>query len=198
MRTIASFLKQYADDLGRLANTETLRSNDSLICLSACHLVRKVRHDLAHRLWHVYQQGPVVNEDDVYYQSGQDPLELPEVKFVEEVDSKFVYSVAERFLFDTDPIQALETSVKAFVKMNLETEMGHQRLPGHKFIKTCFTNFMTMCHSPVKQDTCRITWTCVSGHDYQTDSSQTASSQTLLQKWLIVMSYTDVWKKDVR
>lgn len=180
LRTIAGFLKHYADDLGRLATKESLQDYESSICLSACRFVRKSRYSLAPRLWEAHWHGSDVNEDDVDNPQVRQLLGLTEDKSYDLDDSDFAYSVAERFLFNTEPIQALEASVKAFVKMNVATEDGRETLPGLKFVQTYFANIITEFRRPIsKPGTQRVSWTCVSRQSYHSNSSQMASSCTL-------------------
>lgn len=159
LRTIADFLKRFADDLERLAGTESLQDDESPIRRTACRFVRRTRYNLAERLWEAHSHSLEATEDD---EEGQDLLEAVENKPEDDYNSNFTISVAERFLFGTGPIEALESSVKGFVDINTKNGDEHKYLSARKIFQTYFMNFMTRFRSPVKQGSNRVTWTCVS------------------------------------
>lgn len=162
LRTIARLIKRFADDLGRLATTDSLQDDETTIRRTACRFVRRTRYNLAQRLWEAHAHSSEVTGDDEEYLPGQDVLGSVENKHEDDDDSNFIVSVAERFLFGTDPIQALESSVKGFVDINTKIGDKHEYLPARKIFQTYFMNFMTRFRNPVKQGSHRVTWNCVS------------------------------------
>lgn len=113
-RTIERLLRRWLDDLGILATSSDLRNSESMICLSACRFLRKSRLSITHRLWNAHHRFEVVDVDpDPQIELGVE--QLMEDKYEPEDDDNFVYAVAERFLFDTEPILALQASVKELV-----------------------------------------------------------------------------------
>lgn len=163
LRTISDFLKRYADDLGRLAAKKSPRDHESSIRRTACRFVRRKRHNLAQRLWEAHTHSLEIIDDDEEFLPGQDVLEPLENKPEDDDDdSKPIDSVAERFLFDTEPIQALESSVKAFVETNTSDGNGHTHLLGGTVLQTYLMNLTTRFAGPIKQGSHRISWECVS------------------------------------
>lgn len=162
LHTLSQFLKRYADDLESLATAKSLPDHESRIRRYACRFVRRTRYSLARRLWEAHAHNSEVTENDEEYLPAQDLLEPAGDKSEDIDDSNVIGSVAEHFLFSTDPIEALESSVKAFVDMNTEGRDEHNFLPGRKTLQAYFTNFMTKFPRPVKQGSHRITWECVS------------------------------------
>lgn len=162
LRTISQFLKRFADDLERLATSKSVSDLESPIRRYACRFVRRTRYSLAQRLWEAHAYDSEVTENDEEYLPAQDLLDPVRDKCGDLDDSNVIDSVAERFIFGTDPIHSLESSVKAFVDMKTGSEGEHKYLIGTKILKTCFMNFMTKFQSPLKQGSHRITWKCVS------------------------------------
>lgn len=162
LHTIADFLKCFADDVGRLASTEGLEYNESLIRLSACRFVRRTRYSLAQRVWEAHIHSPEVTEDEEESLPRLHSSQHARTSFGDD-DSNVIDFVAERFWFGTDPIQTLESSVKAFIEMNTRSGDEYELyLPGREKFQAYFTSFMTSFRGSVKPGSHRITWECVS------------------------------------
>lgn len=162
LRTISQFLKRFADDLECLVTAKGVSDFESPIRRSACRFVRRTRYSLAQRLWEAHAYDSEVTENDEEYLPAQDLLDPVRDKCEDLHYPNVIDTVAERFMFRTDPIHALESSVKAFVDMKTGSEDEQKYLIGTKVLKTCFMNFMTKFQSPLKQGSHRITWKCVS------------------------------------
>lgn len=160
LRTIERLLRRWSDDMGILATSSDLRSSESMTCLSASRFLRKFRLNITHRLWEAHHLLEVVDVDS---ESQIDPgvEQLMEDKYEPGDDDKFVYAVAERFLFDTEPILALQASVKELVtSYNHEKENTMARL--YRSMDVYFSNFMTTAfESPVPPRSKRLWWECV-------------------------------------
>lgn len=138
-----------------------IKDDESIICLLASRFVRKSRHRLANRIWETLC-GELGEHNDAIddRQAGADLLELTgEALDAPNDGSNFVYEAAKHFLFETEPILALEASVKEFVRSNVRHKA---RLPGRKFIRICLSNVMMKFRPPVGQGKHRISWKCVS------------------------------------
>jgi hypothetical protein len=103
-------------------------------------------------------------------------------KYEPEDDDNFVYAVAERFLFDTEPILALQASVKELVTSHSQ-EKENIMAKLYRFMDVCFTNYMTTAfESPAPPRRKRLWWECVwnSCPVFFFFTSETFSSATLL------------------
>lgn len=170
LQTLSSLLKCFSEDLGQLATSVHLKDSESGICLSACRFVRKSRMKLAHGIWEAHGQavhGHGMTDEDLGFDKRQ-PNSFASSKqtsyehFEETVDPNFTYVVAERFLFDTAPVEALEASVQELVRTRMQRR--RRSLPVYKFFETCFWSFISSVAVPPTQKggTQRISWTCVS------------------------------------
>lgn len=76
--------------------------------------------NLAARLWEAHQENVDGCEDEHVPNPAQDHDRdagiFSDKEHDPEDDQSFMYDIAERFLFETDAIMALQTSVKAFVE----------------------------------------------------------------------------------
>lgn len=167
--TIGRLLKSYSEDLGHLATSVHLGEAQGVICLSACRFVRRSRFDLAQRIWEAHYHNSESDRSgmvDIHDLSQhlrnfgkQEDAEEDQVNS----DSTFEYEVAERFLFDTAAIEALEISIKGYVASNVETKGGFdQGLRAFRRLSNHFWNFSLMFKPSAAQGTHRISWKCVS------------------------------------
>lgn len=157
--TIERMLRRFSDDLARF--TATMNKPDSGICLAASQFVRKARFNIAHRIWEAHREGPDEREE-----AGNINPNRANPDEVEDDDDKddFVYDIAERFIFDTTPILALEANVKTFVGFSHAGEDGI-RSRMYRSAEVWFSNFGSVIHEPaVKPGTQRIRWKCVSSN----------------------------------
>lgn len=160
--TIERLLRRYSEDLSNLAaSTEVLDDSDSIICLTACRFVRRSRLKIAHRIWEAHHVG---NED---YKEGEeevkDPLGVDKTAemAVDVDDMNFLYDISERFLFDTEPIMALQSSLKAFV-VSRHSEVDDLGFTSHNSVEVYFSNIMSFIYEPSLQPgSQRVRWKCV-------------------------------------
>lgn len=160
--TIERLLRRYAEDLSKLAaSTETLKDSDSLICLTASRFVRRSRLNIAQRICEAHY-----NEKDDYTETDDDIRERMENTTAETTgdshDMNFIYETSERFLFETEPILALQSSVKALVGSQdpLVDGLG-SRL--YRTAEIYFSNVVSFIYEPpLKLGTQRVRWKCVS------------------------------------
>lgn len=167
LRNIERFLRRYSEDLEKLAaNPESERAFVTIakeVQIDASRFMRKSRLNLAQRILEAHSQ--VCEADPL-----EDTAETGPVRWVyaggelDENDGSdsfnVVYSVAESFLFETDPIQYLQANVKAFVELphpkHITETLGDS-------IKLYFENMvLKLARPPVGEGKKRITWTCVS------------------------------------
>lgn len=160
--TIERLLRRYSEDLSHLAACkEGLDDSDSWICSRASHFVRRSRLNIAHRILEAYHD----SEDDCI-EVVEDTEELVETKGGETAggfdDKPFIYEVSERFLFDTEPILALQASLKGLVASQ-QPEGRDRYVSLYASAEVCFSNMLSRLHKPpLKLGCCRLMWTCVS------------------------------------
>lgn len=121
------FLRRYADDLGKRAvNPFTGRyftEEENAMQLSAIAFVRRSRFNLAQRICETYRYR-IFNSPETGFSSlhranehFQHGSSLDAVENEEKgEETAFIYHVAERFLFETAPISALERNVQNFLR----------------------------------------------------------------------------------
>lgn len=185
LRTIDSFLKRYAEDLKQLAMTDSsFDSYETMICRTASRFIRQTRLDLAHRIWEAYSPAADDEDHDNISMShfAEHLAELTAEKPEESMEnSNFSYNIAERFLFDTEPIKALESNITAFVRMNIDKEETRILVSTYKSLKISFANIatrVTRLWSLVNQpgsETATVSWTCVSGNHFHIAPGPTSS-----------------------
>lgn len=81
--------------------------------------------NIAQRLWAAYHEEAEEDKCNSSLVKDHDPdidLNVDKEKQDSEDDQNFVYDIAERFLFETDAILALQTSVQAFVEIQSPSE----------------------------------------------------------------------------
>lgn len=118
---------------------------------------------------HDHSSEPTKGDTDESYDISQ---HLPSLEAKEDVeedqassDLSFEYEVAERFLFETTAIEALEVSIKGHVASNVEIKGGYEQgLWGLERLRIHFWNFSLMFKKPAIQGTRRISWKCVNTH----------------------------------
>lgn len=160
--TIERLLRRYSEDLSHLAACkEGLDDSDSWICSKASHFVRRSRLNIAHRIWEAYHD----SEDDCI-EVVEDTEELVETKGGETAggfdDKSFIYEVSERFLFDTEPILALQASLKGLVASQ-QAEGRDRYVSLYASAEVRFSNMFSRLHNPpLKLGYRRLKWTCVS------------------------------------
>lgn len=162
LRTSERLLRRWSEDLGILATSSKLRGSESIVCLQACRFVRKSRLSIAQRIWEAHRP---LEEFQVGVSAGpqtEDILEPPlEDKYDQEDDDNFVYAIAERFLFDTEPIYALQASVKGIVQSHGQ-ENNNVVTKLYTPVVVFFTNLTTtIFEPPVPPRSKRLWWECV-------------------------------------
>lgn len=157
--TTERLLRRYSEDLSNLAtSTEDLDDSDSLICQTASRFVRRSRLNLANRIWEAHSEG----KDD-YTEADDERLDNNTIVDTAggSDDMNFIYEISERFLFDTEPIIALQSSVMALVGSQHPEVYG----PGYKLFRSaevCFSNVFSLVYEPpIKPGSQRIRWKCV-------------------------------------
>jgi hypothetical protein len=160
--TIERLLRRYCEDLSNLAaSTETLKDSDSLVCLTASRFVRRSRLNIANRICEAHYEG----KDD-YTQADDDIKERIEEATTEMVgssdDINFVYEISERFLFETEPIIALQSSVKALVASQNSAVDG-LGFGLYRSVEMYFSNVVSFIYEPpLGPGRQRLRWKCVS------------------------------------
>lgn len=159
--TIERLLRRYSEDLSNLAaSTEIMNDSDGSICLTACRFVRRSRLSIAHRISEFHH----AEKDD--YTEVDDDIKERLKKTIDETsggfdDINFNYATSERFLFGTEPVIALQSSVKTLV--------GSQHPEGNglgfglfKMAEVHLSNIVSLVYEPpIKPGSHRIRWQCV-------------------------------------
>lgn len=162
--TIERFLRRYSEDL--MGYTTTMKEPDSGICLASSQFVRKLRLNLAHRIWEAHSESTEDHDetDDASADRTVDNISTEMIQ--DDNDQNFVYDLSERFLFETTPILALEASVKVFVGF------PHTGVDGiasglYRSTEIWFSNIKSAIHEPpLELGRQRLRWQCVSSSFY--------------------------------
>ncbi len=168
LRNIERFLRRYAEDLQNLATSNDSKDASSIPAeqvrahIAASRFVRRSRLNLAQRILQAYDgvcqvDGPIDDSAERGCERPASGAVLDESDNDDPVD--FMYTVAEAFLFETDPILYLQANVKAFVKLprlkRVAETLGDS-------IKLLFENtVLKLGRPPILEGKKRITWTCV-------------------------------------
>ncbi|KAI0890856.1 hypothetical protein F4806DRAFT_485042 [Annulohypoxylon nitens] len=119
--SVERFLRRYAEDLGTWAynpiNDETASDADRRVKLSASCFIRRSRFKLAENICRMHRDRTLTSESllnqSSEYESMFDTIEREE----EEAEEQgFNYSLAEEFLFETEPIRRLESNIYIFLQ----------------------------------------------------------------------------------
>jgi hypothetical protein len=160
--TIERFLRRYSEDLGKLAaSTENSKDSESLVCLTASRFVRRSRLNIAHRICEAYHEAM-----DDYEQADEDLRERKEETTTEMTgnpdDMDVIYEISESFLFETEPIVALQSSVKAFV-ISQDPTVDDIGFGIYRSAEIYFSNIVSSIYEPpLRTGSQRLRWKCVS------------------------------------
>ncbi|KAI0137843.1 hypothetical protein F4776DRAFT_621371 [Hypoxylon sp. NC0597] len=123
--TVERFLRRYAEDLGRRASNlideDRMTEAEKLIRLSASRFIRRSRFDLAQRICeaHDYRTSESLGNDKTSFEGGAEhdfSRDAPDQEGDDNEETNFIYSVAEAFLFETEPIRCLELNIHTFLQ----------------------------------------------------------------------------------
>lgn len=160
--TIERLLRRYCEDLTNLATSiENLNDSDSSRCLSASRFVRRSRFYIAHRISKVpYQRKYDYSQASRYI---KDWIRKPEAESTGSPAENYALDeISDRFLFETEPIAALQSSVKALVEsQDSPVDSVSSRL--YETAKIHFSNVVSFIYEPpLKPGSQRVRCKCVS------------------------------------
>jgi hypothetical protein len=160
-RIIERFFRRFAEDLECLASKIKKESNGQKvnkhdIALSSSRFVRKYRASIASRIYEAH---------DIRSETLDVGIDIEEHSSLFKDDGAdtdaetFVFSIAEEFIFDTEPIMYLEANVSAFVR---QQQRNHFSLfaTSLRMYTSIATQFLRQ--TPVPNGKRRLNWTCVS------------------------------------
>lgn len=193
IQTTERFLRRWADDLGGLVAKQGLSGQDALVCQTAYRIVRRSRLDISQRIWEAlgHRDDGIDNEtqDKDASQLAQ-PLDLASILHVDEADDDFkdvAYDIAERFLFETEPIKYLELNIKSLLKAPIEAETVNSQ----NVAETWFVNSSPEALGPQTPGTRLLDWKCVSrtlpAPQTQPDRPPKSSQYSLIPSVCIVL-----------
>lgn len=187
IRAIEKVLRRWSEDLGLFASSFDSKSPDRMICFSACRIVRKSRLNIAKRIWEAHHQVDEHRLGDGL-QTAYDIEGPMEDKGDPEDDDHFAYDVAERFLFDTEPIYSLQSRVKGIIEShNREPENFTSRL--YRLAEVHFTNTMTtVFESPVPPGKKRLWWKCVRDNSLILSPCFSSLYERLVSRYICTLS----------
>lgn len=154
--------------------------------------MRRSRLDISQRIWEALGH----RDDDIDHETQDNdasqlaqPLDLPSFLKIDEADDDFndvAYDIAERFLFETEPIKYLELNIKSLLKAPIEAET----INSHNLVETWFFNSLPKAPDPQTPGTRLLDWKCVSRilpTQTQLDRSPKRSQCSLIRSVCIVL-----------
>ncbi|KAI0883508.1 uncharacterized protein GGS22DRAFT_167176 [Annulohypoxylon maeteangense] len=165
--TVERFLRRYADDLGTWAdnpiNNQHMSYADRRVRVSACRFIRRSRFNLAERICQMHCDRTSTSESRLEKDSEYGfLLDITEREEEEEPDEpNFAYSLAEDFLFETEPIRKLELNIYTFLQSS-----DAQTLPTtiRGTAEQYLDRFLSYLQKPsLSKGNRRLSWTCKCG-----------------------------------
>ncbi|KAI0115767.1 hypothetical protein GGR51DRAFT_546095 [Nemania sp. FL0031] len=158
-QVIDRFLRRFAEDLECLA-TKSSEAEDEIshrIVLSSSRFVRRHRAEIASRICQAHKPRKRSLDAD----SATEDAGIPALDDAPDNDGDpFTFSIAEEFIFGTDPILYLEANVGAFIRGRKQKRFSPLAINLRLFTTLAVQLF---CSTSIPTGKRRVGWTCVCG-----------------------------------
>ncbi|KAI3318876.1 hypothetical protein HD806DRAFT_526054 [Xylariaceae sp. AK1471] len=161
-RIIERFLRRFADDLECLATKVKKESNDQKvdeheIAVSSSKFVRKHHASIASRIYEAHDVRPETLDVGI---DNEEPTSLVKDDKADTDADTFMFSIAEEFIFGTEPITYLEANVSAFVRQREQNHFSPFTTHLRMYTSVAAQFFR---QKPVPDGKRRLNWTCICG-----------------------------------
>ncbi|KAI0198271.1 hypothetical protein F4808DRAFT_263070 [Astrocystis sublimbata] len=158
-QTIDRFLRRFAEDLERLADKSYGTGDVELyrIVLSSSRFVKRYRVEIA---WRICQSHETKHQSLDSNTANDDTGILAAEEAADHDADPFIFSVAEEFIFETEPILYLEANVVAFVRQRQQKQFSRAATTLRSYISLTIQHFN---QAPLAAGKRRISWKCICG-----------------------------------
>ncbi|KAI0903190.1 hypothetical protein F4823DRAFT_619601 [Ustulina deusta] len=158
-KTIDRFLRRFAEDLESLATKSNDAGNEEShrVVLSSSRFVRRHRAEIAWKICQAHETRHASLDADTDTE-GTGILAIEDGPDTD--GDPFMFSVAEQFIFGTEPILYLEANVSAFVRQRLQKRFSKLATNLRSFTSLA-VQFLRQTSIPAGKR--RVSWTCICG-----------------------------------
>ncbi|KAF2962749.1 hypothetical protein GQX73_g10821 [Xylaria multiplex] len=159
-RTIDRFLQRFAEDLECLATKSNDMDNAELhrIVLSSSKFVRRHRAKIVSRICEAHET------QQMTFHADKDIEDTAAIAIEDAADTDgdpFTFSIAEEFIFGTEPIRYLEANLVSFIRQRQQNRVSTLTKELRSFAYLIAARFLFPVSRPTEKT--RVSWKCICG-----------------------------------